>query len=120
MLIVFEKMEPDFANLDERGGLVQLVREGYRQINYIFSQAGSVRGGHYHQVNEELFYIISGKFELLLEEKNIKEQYVFKAGDMFKIPAGIKHTFTYLEDTMLISMYDKGVELSNGEMDIYR
>ena len=30
-----------------------------------------------------------------------------------------KHTFVFLENTIMVSMYDKGVELENGEKDIY-
>ena len=31
----------------------------------------------------------------------------------------IKHRFNFLEDTLMVSMYDKGVELEDGGKDIY-
>ena len=57
-------IKPDFEFQDERGFLLQLVHEGFRQFNIIFSRQGVFRGGHYHQENTEAFYVISGSFEL--------------------------------------------------------
>lgn len=113
-------LEPNFEHMDERGGLIQLVREGYRQVNYVYSKGGSVRGGHYHKLNTELFYIIRGRLELQLERNDEKEVYTFADRDMFLIPPEVKHTFKYLEDTELISMYDRGVEIGEEEKDIFR
>ena len=31
----------------------------------------------------------------------------------------LKHIFIFLEDTIMVSMYDKGVELEDGGKDIY-
>ena len=62
MLIEF--LKADFCFDDERGNLVQLVREGWKQVNVIRSEAGVERGGHYHAQNSEAFYVISGSFEL--------------------------------------------------------
>ena len=38
---------------------------------------------------------------------------------MFDIPPLVAHDFIFLDDTILIGLYDKGVELANGEKDIY-
>ena len=78
------------------------------------------RGGHFHKINKEIFFVIRGLFRLVLESNNEKEVYIMKTGDFFEIEKGIKHTFEYIEDTELISMYDLGVELENDEKDIYR
>lgn len=113
-------MKPDFEFTDERGTLIQLVREGYKQINVIKSAADSIRGGHYHRNNTEAFYIISGELELVVfrEEKAEKEYHLFKTGDMFKIPSGITHSFCFIKETTLVSMYSNGVEMPDGEKDI--
>jgi dTDP-4-dehydrorhamnose 3,5-epimerase-like enzyme len=39
-------LKPDFVFEDERGSLVQLVRDGYKQINVVTSKAGVERGRH--------------------------------------------------------------------------
>ncbi len=117
--MLYVEVKPDFTNTDERGGLIQLIKEGYTQVNYITSVGGSVRGGHYHKINKELYYIIKGSMDVDLEKEGENKRCRFQAGDMFYIPPFVKHTFTYLEDSALITMYDRGVELDCGNMDIY-
>lgn len=117
--MLLTKVEPNFIFENESGKLVQLVREGFSQFNVITSVAGSKRGGHYHKINKEGFYIISGKFKLILEDDGKRENYVLGSGDMFVIQPYQKHFFEYLEDTVLVSMYDKGVELPRDKKDIY-
>lgn len=109
------KIEPDFSFSDGRGELVQLIHQGYRQINVITSKKGVVRGGHYHKKNSEAFYIISGKLELTVDEAHFQ----FQTGDFFGIERYDRHSFYFIEDTVLVSMYSDGVELENGEKDIY-
>jgi dTDP-4-dehydrorhamnose 3,5-epimerase-like enzyme len=109
MLIDFIK--PDFQFNDERGTLVQLVHDGWKQINYISSKNNTVRGGHYHRNNKEAFYIISGRFKLIVEDvSGMKEEYSIKAKDFFVVKPCIIHSFYFELDTTLISFYDKGVE----------
>lgn len=110
-----KKIDPDFRFSDNRGELVQLIHQGYRQINVITSKKGVVRGGHYHKKNSEAFYIVSGNLELTVDG----ETYCFKTGDFFGIEPYDKHSFFFLEDTILVSMYSHGVELENDRKDIY-
>lgn len=117
-------LKPDFVFSDERGELIQLVHNDFRQVNYILSYAGVFRGGHYHKINRELFYVIRGKLELIVYPAgnridNVSERYVFETGSIFEIPENIVHNFNYIDETALISMYSVGVELPSGEKDIF-
>lgn len=112
-------VKPDFRFDDERGSLIQLVHQGYNQVNAVTTKAGVFRGGHYHKINKEVFFIISGRFKFTAERDDIKEEYEFKAGDMFEVLPYVYHSFDYLEDTVLVALYDKGVELVDGGMDTY-
>lgn len=112
---MLKRIKTDFNFEDDRGTIVQLIHEGYSQINVITSKKGVFRGGHYHKENEEAFYIVSGKLEVTVNEEKI----VFSGGDFFGIEAGDMHSFNFLEDTMLVSMYSKGVENPDGTKDIY-
>lgn len=116
---LIEFMTPDFKFENENGLLVQLVHDGWKQVNAIFSKGNGVRGGHYHIYNKEAFYIISGTFILTVWKDDQKEIYEIKAGDMFLINEGVFHIFEYLEDTWLISMYSNGVEINENEKDIW-
>jgi dTDP-4-dehydrorhamnose 3,5-epimerase-like enzyme len=115
---VIEILKPNFEFADERGQLTQLVRSGYSQINVVRSKGGAVRGGHCHKLNKEAFYIIEGTLELTLRKDGFEEKYQFKNGDMFVIDELVFHDFHFLSDTVLVGMYNIGVELENGEKDI--
>lgn len=117
---MIEIMKPNFRFDNENGSLVQLVREGYKQVNVISSGKGAIRGNHYHKYNEEAFYIIEGALKLdVWNSDGIHEYYNFQKGDMFKIKEMISHRFEYTEDTLLVSLYSHGVELGNTEKDIW-
>lgn len=116
--MLIEIMQPNFIHTDDRGKLVQIIRGGFNQVNIIESKSGCVRGGHFHQKNREAFYIIKGKISLYVSTEKEKEEYMFNTGDMFLIPVKIIHSFVFIEDTLLLSMYDHGVELPFGSKDI--
>lgn len=117
--MLMEYFKPDFVFENNSGCLTQLVHNGWKQINVITSRAGSVRGGHYHKYNDEGFYVVSGRFTLTLWRDDAKEIHEMKAGDLFRIQPYVFHTFAYSEDTVLVSMYSRGVELSETEKDIW-
>ena len=112
-------MKPDFEFSDERGFLCQLVHDGWKQVNVVTSKAGVRRGGHYHRLNREAFYVVEGSFSLSVTDGNQTETYTFRKGNMFLIEPGIRHDFIYLEDTVLVGLYDCGVESPDGTKDIY-
>ena len=119
MLIQF--LKPDFEFSDARGSLTQLVHNDWKQVNYITSVAGAYRGGHFHKRNTEAFYVISGAFRLLVESSDGKEreEYTMKAGDFFVIPPMVTHSFTFTDNTQLISFYNQGVENADGSKDVW-
>lgn len=116
---MIEILQPNFKFGDERGMLVQLVREGYTQVNVVTSNKGCKRGGHYHKLNHEAFYVVRGDINVTARVNGVEKTYHFRAGDMFEIPPMVAHDFMFVDDTILVSLYDKGVELANGEKDIY-
>jgi quercetin dioxygenase-like cupin family protein len=112
MLKIFKT---DFHFEDERGTINQLIHDGYKQINVITSKKGVIRGNHFHKLNNEAFYVVSGALEVTVNG----ETHTFSSGDFFGIEPNDMHSFFYLEDTILVSMYSSGVELSDGSKDIY-
>ncbi|MDD6698461.1 MAG: hypothetical protein PUE51_08985 [Veillonellaceae bacterium] len=118
--MLFQIFQPDFEFEDNRGKITQLVREGYRQVNVITSHAGALRGKHYHKLNNEAFFFPYGRCRVTVEDREgHTETKIFGAGEMFRIGPYVMHSFEYLEETMVVSMYDKGVELDGGKMDSY-
>lgn len=117
--MLIEKLKTDFEFTDDRGTLTQLVRRGYSQVNVITSKGGMLRGGHYHKLNTEAFYIVSGSCRVTARKDDIQESFEFKAGEFFRVSPYVYHNFYYYEDTVLVSMYSLGVELEDGTKDTY-
>ena len=63
---MIEFIKPDFAFTDDRGYLKQLCHEGWKQVNVSFTKSGVFRGGHYHKLNNEAFYISTEKSKFCL------------------------------------------------------
>lgn len=90
--------------------------------------AGAVRGFHYHRINREAFYIVKGRLEIAVWkvdsmsacDKESFEVSRYGEGDFFGIDSFVAHVFTYLEDVVLVSLYDRGVELADGGRDIWK
>lgn len=115
---MIEIIEPDFIFEDERGTLVQLLHEGFKQINVVTSKGGVERGNHCHRLNREGFYVVEGSFTVDAHLGENKISRTFKKGDMFIIEPNVMHRFVYHEDSTLVAFYDKGVELPDGTKDI--
>ena len=112
-------LQTDFEHSDERGRLTQLVHEGFRQVNVLTTKRGVTRGGHFHKVSREAFYVVSGSVEVALKTAERSECAVFRAGDFFAVGPYVVHSMFFPEDCVMVQMYDRPVEQPNGEKDIY-
>ena len=64
----------DFQHSDIRGDLIQLVHDGFKQINILKTNKGSTRGAHFHKKAIEAFFVYSGSVEVTfwnLEKKEV-------------------------------------------------
>lgn len=118
--MLIEMLKPDFKFSNDTGVLIQLVHSGWNQVNVLVSKEGSTRGGHYHKISKEVFYIVSGKVKLTIQAEEKSEEYILQKDDMFLVSPFQRHTFAFLEDTVMVSMYDICVEKEDGSKDIYK
>ena len=109
---------PDFRFADGRGSLVQLVHEGYAQINVLESKAGSTRGAHFHKRATEAFYVVNGSVEVTFI-KETTEKVTFRPGDFFEVLPLVLHNMYFPEDCLMVQMYDIPVENEDGTKDIF-
>ena len=117
---LFEFLAPDFSCSDDRGFLYQLCRDGWKQVNVSKTVAGTFRGGHYHKETREAFFIVDGEISAVLEKSDKVERMVFKKGDFFVINPYVLHSFTFNKDTVMVALYDNGVEKNDGTKDIFK
>ena len=116
---LYIKRKVDFQHIDDRGSLTQLIHNGFKQINVLDSKKGVERGFHFHKRSVEAFYVISGSVEVTLWDKNSKETVVFNKGDFFEIHPFVLHNMLFLEDCLMVQMYDEPVENPDGTKDIF-
>ena len=117
---LLKDLSPDFVYQDERGVLTQICREGYSQINAVFTKAGAKRGNfHYHKHTKEAFFILAGRVRVHATRGDETETREFRTGDMLLVEENVRHSFDYLEDTYLVGLYTNGVEAPDGTKDIY-
>ena len=109
----------DFQHIDNRGSLTQLIHDGFKQINVLESKKGVERGSHFHKRSVEAFYVINGSVEVTLWDKTSKEVMVFEKGDFFEIHPFVLHNMLFLEDCLMVQMYDEPVENLDGTKDIF-
>ncbi len=116
---LFERMNINFQFSDQRGTLMQLVNDGYQQINLIESKKGVFRGGHFHKVSKEAFFVINGSVDVTFKLGSETEIVHFVKNDFFFLKPFIIHGMHFPEDCLLLALYDKPVELVDGTKDIY-
>jgi|UPI000363FF17 quercetin dioxygenase-like cupin family protein len=116
---LIKRRKIDFSFEDERGYLKQISHENYGQVNVLFTKRGVKRGNHYHKVSTEYFFVISGSVNITVKQGEVIETEVFTSGDFFEISPNIIHSMDFIEDCIMVAMYDKCVEKSDGTKDIY-
>ena len=75
-----------------------MLRSGERNGNYVFemvSPPGSGVPPHVHSVEDEVFYILKGNFDVLIGEESFKAG----AGDCLNFVRGIPHGYTNVGET---------------------
>ena len=116
---LFITREVDFQHKDGRGGLTQLIHDGFSQINVLESKKGAERGAHFHKESTEAFYLIKGSVEVEFIGKKSKEKVTFQQEDFFEIQPFVLHNMYFPEDCLMVQMYDKPVENEDGTKDIF-
>lgn len=103
----FRKIKPYFQKKDDRGQIFGISsNKCWKEINFIESNKGLVRGNHYHKKTQEGFYIISGEIKINIVNKktNYNEEFIAKKGDIFVIYPYEVHTFKMIKKSSWINM----------------
>ena len=118
---------PNYFELsDDRGSFHGLVNFGtWKEVNIICSEAGTIRGNHYHKNTDELFIILEGKIRITLqavfsdEELDAEKKTVdVQTGDVFKIEKNVNHIFETIEYSKWINVLSQ--KLNKDKPDIHR
>lgn len=117
------RFKPTFEFEDRRGILREVIRrDNYRQLNEVRRHKGQNHGLHYHKINEELFYIISGKVkvEIINVETKEKTEFIAKETEGFIVEPYEVHNFIYLEDTIFIVLHSRPFDKDHSDIHEYK
>ena len=119
--VTITKVDPVFA--DERGEITDVLNEKLNHVGVITTEAGAVRGNHYHKLSTQYSYVLSGSFEILLaparNPQNIKKV-ILGPGELITIQPGIIHTFKARERTIMIDLISESRAGTGYEEDTIR
>ena len=97
---------------DERGGFVGITQDHWAEVNFIETKALQVRGSHYHKETRELFFIISGEIDIVIDDlvSGKHSEMSVSKGDVFIIEPYEVHTFHTKTDAQWINMLSQPVD----------
>jgi UDP-2-acetamido-2,6-beta-L-arabino-hexul-4-ose reductase len=108
-------------NSDDRGVFHGITNKyTWGEINFIETNDGVERGGHYHKFTKELFYILEGEIEVSVCHLVTGEKHHFVANQdmVFIIDPYEIHTFKTVTDAKWINMLSHKLDLERP--DIHR
>jgi dTDP-4-dehydrorhamnose 3,5-epimerase-like enzyme len=105
---------------DHRGSFWGLVNQGsWQEVNFVATQAGEVRGGHFHKRTQEVIFLLRGKAEVELQHcqnPEQKQQFVLNSGEGIEIKPYMLHTLRYLEDSEQVALLDVPFDPTNPDL----
>jgi len=98
---------------DSRGLFKGLINSGtWEEINFIETEAGITRGGHYHKDTVELFFILDGDIEVTISKTNSieRQKYPVSSGQIILIEPNEIHFFRCLTRCRWINVLSKKID----------
>ena len=62
-----QRLKVEYQRKENRGTLTQVNTGDWKQLNVLEIKKGETFGGHYHKEKTELFYVIFGEAEFVIE-----------------------------------------------------
>lgn len=123
---LYSRIQPYFNQSDDRGSILGLLNTGtWREMNIISSEAGAVRGNHYHMNTEECFFILSGRIRVVfrrpLDSGGWEEdEKVFIEGDVFVVYPNVEHVFYIMQDSHWINLLSDALDKDHPDIHRYQ
>ncbi|MEP6570139.1 MAG: cupin domain-containing protein [Acidobacteriota bacterium] len=110
-----QRLTPYISKRDARGGFLGITQEPWAEANFIETTAHQVRGNHYHKETRELFFIVSGEVDVVIDDLRSGEhvEASFSQGDIFIIEPYELHTFHTRTDAQWINMLSQPLDQDN-------
>ena len=97
------KIHLDIAFSDERGDIVDLLKEKIDGVTLITFEIDAIRGNHIHAETTQWTYILEGLIEAYSQDsKGFLVNEIFRSGEMFVSRPGEPHAMKALEKSKII------------------
>ena len=107
----------EFERSDERGRLIQLVTNKFKQLNILEMTNREPWGNHYHKNRHEFFHVLDGKINVRISKKGCAVETEFQKGESFMVEPYDTHTITNLVDfSRLLLGYSKAFDKENPDL----
>jgi quercetin dioxygenase-like cupin family protein len=107
------KLKPYKQMSDPRGTFLGIINSGHwEEMNYIETDAGQIRGGHYHKKIQELFFILEGEMEIQIDATDGRKLHSLTArkGHILIVQPLEVHTFKCLTHCQWINVLSKRID----------
>ena len=93
-------------NKTDKGMFYNFSYGDWKEANYVETKKNAIRGGHYHKVNRECFFILSGKVQFTIQDTKTGAMNEFTVTNMecITIEPFVTHWLLALEDSSWVSL----------------
>lgn len=115
------QLEPPFV--DERGIIQPLVDRAMLSAVLISSNAGAIRGNHYHKTDWHYCYVLEGSLEYFYRAHGSTanpQRIVVTSGQMFFTPPMVDHAMKFSERCAFLTLSRNHRDPASYEADVVR
>ena len=106
---------------DSRGEFLGLINRGtWKEVNYVVTRAGEVRGNHFHKSTREIVFLLKGEADVELQDVNdpgSRATVHLSQGEGVEVVPYVLHTMRYLSDSEQISLLDRAFDPANPDLN---
>jgi len=116
-----EVIKPFVAVSDYRGSIDEVVKGRlWKQLNYVRTNQGAIRGNHFHKILSELHYVVSGEIRVHIRDLRTNEEATYHLGEgsCFIVEPHEYHTLEHLTDTEYVVLFSE--EFNPEQPDIHK
>ncbi len=117
------KIQPAFT--DERGEIFDLLTtEKVDHVGMLTSKKGSIRGKHYHKIQKQYTFVLSGKLKIVTKDVSKDgsklEEFEIKENEMVVFPPYCYHSLEALVNSIVLVFTTKSRVNGGYEDDTFR
>ncbi len=120
--VTIKRIVPAFS--DARGAIIDIIETEIHHTGLITFTKGAVRANHYHKLQDQYTYILSGKLELKTKDMTDPTSPVrvdiLEAQDLAIVPAHVAHAYRALEDASMLCLTTCSRDMQSYEDDTIR